>query len=1061
MSISNTDTYAGPFHPNGETTAFPFEFVVFETGGAAELRVIRLAADGTETQFASGDYTVTLGPSGGGTVTFAVAPATGDPLYIVSDPGFAQTIAFANQAPFLPTVVNEALDRIATRVLNVKSVADRGLVVPIDEPGLLVPSVPVRAGKLIGFDDSGNLLVSVSHEALIAVAAQAAEDRRLAEEAAQQAAAIAIAARPIRTVSADYTITAADLGYVLRVDSASTTNIYVPQYPVLPVGFWVDIEQFGAGSVYILADVDATVQSLGGQNKISGQYGQVRVIVDTESSVNLSGDLSGTGSVGWIIAARIGSEGWYIDIDMASSRAAGAINLQKLADCLTVTSEGYTATAGTPGSVTLGTVTRTLTITEILRKSYTLQNEKQIEVTGDIVTLRCVLSDFVFDDDRDGGAGTSGTDPVLVVEPGWWIDGPRTAPGQTVTVTNNSIEDYPTVNGHWNIPPFLISSDYSNSFPLEFVGVDGFARDGRTCAVVQFDATGATSAVTASAVAVDLTISTFPATARSYPAISFAAAISDAAFTQGETVHCRARAYPHVGDADAILDTSAFSFGNTNLPANYPMVCDKSGTYGRLYAAYDPVAGNDGTGVVSTTRATAVATPFASFQRACYALQTQSSTDYSRANLGNHVIVATGAGPHSINMPAVATSIPPATLFAYDDCGAMSTWMYLDADPGAYLVADSNGANKKVPPITCISVPFAPTGTGSDHIIVRGVDSSSTASQHVWVRNTTMDGASDNSNNMINSIGFQYFSGVLANSPGRVLLGNGSYDNNIILMRNSDLVNVTAKGGAMMLNGVKAKNITDTYGDTATGSSAYPTDGLVMINVGFFNVSLTTLIAVSLALPRARGSALVNVLIEGTSPGASAFMRISGDGNLSATKQHYIYNLGGYGEAITHFRMNAGYEDGTTMTANNWWNGVGQGKKHIRLKGCILFEFNFKTDVFALNGNNVHTWAVGYHVGFEHNAYLNGDSENVRIPGPGVHIGEVLQDSEFVTGVWGSTAFTDWKAANGLGGDGDYKPKAGYDAYNVMPIGAWPCKFDLLGGERRNDGTGSLGPIES
>jgi len=110
MTISTTTAYSGPYSPNGSTTSFPF---TFKAMSADEVEVVRISATATVT-ISPTLYTVAL-VGEGGTVTFSVAPATGDPLYVRSIPNFQQQIDLTNQGAFLPDVIEQGFDRAAIR----------------------------------------------------------------------------------------------------------------------------------------------------------------------------------------------------------------------------------------------------------------------------------------------------------------------------------------------------------------------------------------------------------------------------------------------------------------------------------------------------------------------------------------------------------------------------------------------------------------------------------------------------------------------------------------------------------------------------------------------------------------------------------------------------------------------------------------------------------------------------------------------------------------------------------------------------------------------------------
>lgn len=126
MAVSSTDTFSGPYEANGVTVAFPFTFKAVSVDDVA---VILRDADGVDDWINPSAYTVTLAAEGG-TVTFSAAPVSGS-VYVISEPSFLQSIDFASGQPFLPSVVNEANDRSATRALYLKREIERAPRAPI------------------------------------------------------------------------------------------------------------------------------------------------------------------------------------------------------------------------------------------------------------------------------------------------------------------------------------------------------------------------------------------------------------------------------------------------------------------------------------------------------------------------------------------------------------------------------------------------------------------------------------------------------------------------------------------------------------------------------------------------------------------------------------------------------------------------------------------------------------------------------------------------------------------------------------------------------------------
>jgi hypothetical protein len=130
MAVSTTNAYSGPFTTNGATTVFPFTFTAPTT---AEVSVLLRDADGVETTADPADYTASVAPDGGGSVTFSVAPATGYSLYVLLEPAFTQDIAFENGSPWLASPVNEANDRAVARDQVLKRDIDRAAKFKVGE----------------------------------------------------------------------------------------------------------------------------------------------------------------------------------------------------------------------------------------------------------------------------------------------------------------------------------------------------------------------------------------------------------------------------------------------------------------------------------------------------------------------------------------------------------------------------------------------------------------------------------------------------------------------------------------------------------------------------------------------------------------------------------------------------------------------------------------------------------------------------------------------------------------------------------------------------------------
>ncbi len=154
---------AEPLAADGVATAFPFTFKALATG---DLKVVTVAADGTETTVSPVDYTVTLAAAGGGTVTFSVAPANGLTVFIRNNRGYQQSAAIKTHTKYRPDENEAAIDSVAVLLKQLHWDVSRCFKVAEAQGGdatLALPgsmSLPAaRAGGILGFDATGGIAV--------------------------------------------------------------------------------------------------------------------------------------------------------------------------------------------------------------------------------------------------------------------------------------------------------------------------------------------------------------------------------------------------------------------------------------------------------------------------------------------------------------------------------------------------------------------------------------------------------------------------------------------------------------------------------------------------------------------------------------------------------------------------------------------------------------------------------------------------------------------------------------------------------------------------------------
>lgn len=95
----------------------------------------------------------------------------------------------------------------------------------------------------------------------------------------------------INAKTASYTLVLTDVGKVIEVNSASATNVTVPQNSsvAFPVGSVIEVCQLGAGQVTILAGTGTTLRASNGL-KLRAQYSAVSLRKRATNEWLVSGD---------------------------------------------------------------------------------------------------------------------------------------------------------------------------------------------------------------------------------------------------------------------------------------------------------------------------------------------------------------------------------------------------------------------------------------------------------------------------------------------------------------------------------------------------------------------------------------------------------------------------------------------------------------------------------------------------------------------------------------------------------------------------------------------------
>lgn len=164
MTISTEDRTTTPKLGNGVWTEIPFTFKIFQTSEIVLKQTTTAGVESTLTEGAGNDYTVALNAdqnsNPGGTITLTAVSTTGYYYTATSAVSNLQTTNITNLGGFFPATINNALDRLTILIQQVLSSVDRSIKIPLSDGTSITTELPtktIRAGKVVGFDASGNV----------------------------------------------------------------------------------------------------------------------------------------------------------------------------------------------------------------------------------------------------------------------------------------------------------------------------------------------------------------------------------------------------------------------------------------------------------------------------------------------------------------------------------------------------------------------------------------------------------------------------------------------------------------------------------------------------------------------------------------------------------------------------------------------------------------------------------------------------------------------------------------------------------------------------------------
>lgn len=182
----------------------------------------------------AGDYNVALNTNGF-IVTFNTAPTVGNNVIIRRSTTIDQTDPYSTARGFQGSVEEDSFDKLTAIAQEINDLASRSITVPFSDTAtnLMLPLAPLRVGKALIFDSSGNVTVSTDNYAdqlalvtaqAVAAAASAASASGSASTASTAATTASSAATTASTSATSATASASTASTAATSASSSATS---------------------------------------------------------------------------------------------------------------------------------------------------------------------------------------------------------------------------------------------------------------------------------------------------------------------------------------------------------------------------------------------------------------------------------------------------------------------------------------------------------------------------------------------------------------------------------------------------------------------------------------------------------------------------------------------------------------------------------------------------------------------------------------------------------------------------------------------------------------------
>ena len=174
MTVSSLNT-KNSYNGDGSATSFAYQFPIHST---AELTVIERAANGTETIKSLGShYSITDNGTSGGNVIFSTAPISGVTVVLLRNTNLTQEVDYIENDAFPAETHEAAIDKLTLQQQELQEELDRAIKISRSNSiasSEIAQTATSRAGKLLAFDASGDLEVSLDASSIATNATAAA-----------------------------------------------------------------------------------------------------------------------------------------------------------------------------------------------------------------------------------------------------------------------------------------------------------------------------------------------------------------------------------------------------------------------------------------------------------------------------------------------------------------------------------------------------------------------------------------------------------------------------------------------------------------------------------------------------------------------------------------------------------------------------------------------------------------------------------------------------------------------------------------------------------------------